>query len=136
MQAIWCHYFIQGNKEIAQNIWTAHIQYAEDIFYRTITWKAICDNNEAIILQLIDCLKSAKAGKANLAGAYNSLLEIYVRKERLDDALKIVQIMRNRSDTFFRSTLAQLRTRLEVKGRKFPYRMPRSGHKVVLKVKE
>lgn len=132
MTAIWCHHIMNENKEVAQDLWTHYIQNNENIYYWPIITKAKRDNNEAALLELIQCLQSSEAGRRNLDVAYNTLLQIYVRTSRLDKAMEIVQETKNRSGKLNRATLVQLRRSLEAEGRTFPYKVPSKGKKIVL----
>lgn len=130
MGAIWCHYVINKNKEIAKTIWSEHIQGRENVYYYPIIAKANSENDEAMVHELIDCLKSP--GGPNLDSAHNTLLEIYIRKNLLDEALKVVEIVKAESGKFNRKTLVELRAALDAEGRDFPYKIPSKLRKVVL----
>lgn len=121
MGAIWCYHVINGNKEIAQNLWTEFIQDREDILYRPIIKKADQENNADIMHDLINCLQTSYTGRDNLDGAYSTLLDIYVRKKQFDDALEIVEILKTRSAEVNRSTLGHLKFGLRAQGKEFPY---------------
>lgn len=132
--AIWCHHVINEHKEIAQQIWDTNIQNSDRIYYAPITTKAYRENDTAIITQLIESLKSSKAGRDNLNGAYSALLEIYVRKNQFEEALKIIDILNSRSAPFIRRTLAKVKNGLEAEGKKFPYTMVKQGNNTILKM--
>lgn len=132
MEAIWCYHFINGNKDVAQSLWATYIQKGRDVFYMPITAMARQRNDEGMVLELIEYLKSSVVGNANLNGAYSTLMEIYSRKRSFDDALRMVEIIRARSGHFTRTSLLHLKAGLEKEGRKFPYQIPLAGRKVVL----
>lgn len=123
MGAIWCHHVMNGNEEIAQDVWLHFIQNNEHIYYWPIITKAKRDSNEAILHELIECLQSySEAGRRNLDSAYSTLMGIYVRSGRFDEAMKIVEETKVRSGKLNRLTT----------GKTFPYKIPSRGHKVVL----
>lgn len=131
MSAIWCYHFIKGENDMAQKLWTNYIQYSDYIFYLPITTNAVQLNDKEMILELINCLKLSDTGKAHMYGAYNALLEIYIRQNCFDDALKVVEAIRTSSGKLARKTLIRLKTGLEQKGKNCPYKIPLPGEKIV-----
>lgn len=118
MQVIWCHYFLNGRRDIAKDIWTLHIQNHSYIDYRRITNKAIFESDLRLAHDLLEYLETSDSGKDNMNGAYHCLLRIYVHKGQFDDALKIVKKLRARSMYINPTVLAQIKAGLDSKGKK------------------
>lgn len=132
ISAIWAYHFSHENYVIAEDLWNKYIKRGSYIYYWPIITKALNENNVVIVNELIERLETSDSDGWNLTAANNALLEIYVRKGQLDDALKLVETLRNKSEKFNRKTLIQLRNDLHEHGRSFPYKVPSRGAKVYL----
>lgn len=123
INAIWCYKVANGEKESSDKLWTEFIQTKQNINYRPISRKAFEDNNDVLLSDLIKQLQSSETGKLHLDGAYGSLLSIYVRKNQLDDALNIFQILKSNAKNAKAinvQTLKDLRTALKAAGKEIP----------------
>lgn len=121
ISVIWCHHLINGNKESAQKVWDEYLQNSSTIYYRSITGKAFENNDDGLINNLIEYLQSSENTKDHVAGAYNSLVRIYIRKNQLDDALNVFGIMKKGDMAIDMRVTLKLRAAMKAEGKVFPY---------------
>lgn len=117
---IWCHHFVNENKESSQKLWEEYLQGSPQIYYQAITEKAFETNDDGLINNLIEVLQSSETGKVHLEGAHSCLLSIYIRKNQLDDALKVFRILKNNEKWVNRKVVLKLKEALKAAGKEFP----------------
>lgn len=121
MNAIWCHAVINGDKEAATKLWTEHIQFIKDVYFRPITERAFKDNNAAMLYELIDYMESSDTTNTNLGGVNACLLSIHLNNGQFDDALKIAETLKSSKKPIYHKDLKRLQIGLEAAGKEFPF---------------
>lgn len=121
MNAIWCDAVINKYNETAQEIWSKYIQNKATVEFRPIIDKAIKDNDDAMLCELIEYLQTANVSKPTLDGLNAGLLSIYLNNERFDGALEIAKILKSNQRSMRPNDLRRLKAGLEKDGKEFPF---------------
>lgn len=121
INVIWCHQFIERNKEASDRLWEEFIKNSSFFFYQPITNEALKNNDCALVIDLISCLQTTETGKNQLDRAQRCLLNIYINNNELDDALRIADLLRTNGTDISRQTLTKLLMALKAAGREVPH---------------
>lgn len=118
---IWCYQFINGHRDSSNQLWKEFVHEIPKINYRPITTKASEDNDEKLLYDLIEILQLSATGKLILDGIYFNLLNIHINKNQLNEALKVMNILKDNGKRIHRSTLNELKSALEAAGKQVPF---------------
>lgn len=86
MNAIWCHYVIQGNVAASERIWTEYLSELETICVQPILTVARKRADDKLVSQLITLLKNQQNRQPVICDAYRFLIDIYCDKGNFDQA--------------------------------------------------
>lgn len=117
---VWCYQFINRRHESSNQLWNEFIRYIPNIQYVRITDKALIETDDGLVNDLIEQLKLTDNGKLHLNGAYGTLLSIYLRTNQLDEALRIIDILKTNGKTISRHVLNELKAAFKAADRKIP----------------
>lgn len=126
MNVVWAHYFIQGNNEVAEQIWTKYLQNEPRIMFQQVCKAAKDKQDLTLARKLVNKLKEAKISETALGIAYSCLLDVLVLKENFDESLKVVEEAHKHAglDTINRTALQRVKTGVEKLGTPFVFTIP------------
>lgn len=85
MNVLWAHYFIEGNDQKAEQIWTQYVEKSPRIMFQRVLQQARETANEQLTKKLIDHLKNSNVTEGALGNAYSCLLDILVIKQNNEE---------------------------------------------------
>ncbi|XP_055597632.1 leucine-rich PPR motif-containing protein, mitochondrial [Uranotaenia lowii] len=126
MNALWTHYFLNGQESQAQELWDKHLANSPRVMFQKIIQHARENNDDALVRRLIVQLKDSKISENGQGIIYSCLIDALVVKgqtdqgmEALQEALKVVCL-----ENINRSALRRLKDAVTSSGREFPYQIP------------
>lgn len=128
---LWSQYFIKGEDEKAEEIWTKYLQGAPRIMFQRVVQSARESNDRTLIEKLISHLKTSKVTEGAIGNAYSCLLDVLVNKAEheavvstFEKALKEIPI-----DTINRTAVLRVKETYEKLGKPFNHRIPSKSKK-------
>lgn len=123
---LWTHYFINGDYDKSKKVWDKYLKGSSRIMFQRVVQIARTNQNEEIIKNLIDHLKTSNITEGALGNVYSCLIDIKYSKgpakdviETFEKALKDVSV-----DSMNRTAVIRVKNCHDELGIPFTHKIP------------